>query len=176
MTELAQTYLGNSLKDAALRKRVEQAWTSGGCLEADLSQDDCLKSRIHAKSRDGTVIGIIKQRGWSLTEGDVFQTETGRLLLIHLQAQEIMVLSFSTEQTGHEVALVHLGHTLGNHHYPMIVDHNRIYIQLVADKAAIAATIQNFQIPGLCITYESRSFDRQLTFSKRDHHSQNHVH
>lgn len=47
MTELAQTYLGNYLKDIELKKRVEQSLATNCCLEVELTQDDSLKSRVH---------------------------------------------------------------------------------------------------------------------------------
>lgn len=38
MTELAQTYLGNYLKETDLKKRVEQSLSTGCCLEVELTQ------------------------------------------------------------------------------------------------------------------------------------------
>ncbi len=174
MTELAQTYLGNYLKDIELKERVEQSLATNCCLEVELTQDDSLKSRVHAKSSEGTTVGIIKERGWSLTEGDVFKTENDQLLLIHIQAQQFIVLSFSTQQPGYEIALVHLGHALGNHHYPIFVTKDKIYIQLVTDKEVIEATIYSFKIPGLLVTYELRSPAQQLTFQKDSHEHHSH--
>lgn len=169
MTEIAQTYLGNYLKDIELKKRVEQSFATSSCIEVELTQNDSLKSRVHAKSSDGTTIGIIKERGWSLTEGDVFKTENERLLLIRIQSQQFIVLSFSTQSSGSEIALVHLGHALGNHHYPIFVTKDKIYIQLVTDKEVIEATIHSFKIPGLLVTYELRSPTQQLTFPSHKH-------
>lgn len=170
MTELAHTYIGNWISNSGLAERVEQARTEGICLEVYLDQIDSLKGRIHAKSTCGKVVGIIKGRDWSLTEGDVFETERGQLLVVHLEAQKMMVLSFTGEAKGHEIELVHLGHTIGNHHWPIIVRGNKIYIQLAADIEVMELTVRSFEIPGLSMTYESRSFDNQLTFSKHSHH------
>jgi urease accessory protein len=170
MTELAHTYIGNWVSDSGLAERVERARTEGTCLEVYLNQIDSLKGRIHAESTSGEVVGIIKGRDWSLTEGDVFQTERGQLLVVHLEEQKVMVLSFTGEAQGREIELVHLGHVIGNHHWPIIVRGNKIYIQLVAKIEVMESTVRSFNIPGLFITYESRSFDNQLTFSKHSHH------
>jgi urease accessory protein len=169
MITIAQTFLGNALKDAALRYRVEQSRRTGECLEVELTQNDSLKSRIHTQASNGNTVGIIKERGWLVTEGDVFETDLKQLLIIHLQAQEVLVLRFDAAQPASALALIHLGHVLGNHHYPILVTPDCIYVQLVADKQIMAATIENFQIPGLSITYESRSFDRQLAFQSHTH-------
>jgi len=166
MTELAQTYIGNWIRDSSLTKRVEQASTENNCLEVYLSQSDSFKGRIHAQSTSGEMIGIVKERHWLLTEGDVFETERGQLLIVHLEVQKVMVLSFTDEAKGNEIQLVHLGHTIGNHHWPLLIQGDKIYVQLSADIEVMESTVRSFGIPGLSLNYESRSPDEQLTFSK----------
>lgn len=170
MTELVQTYLGNSIEDASLCERIEKARSSGRCLEVHISQTDSLKGRIHAHTTSGVAVGIVKSRDWSLRDGDVFETEQGKLLLIHLQNQKVMVLRFTKLVPDRAVELVHLGHVLGNHHWPIIVQNNQIYIELAADVEVMESTIRNFKIPGLQIDYESRSPQQHLDFSQQNHH------
>jgi urease accessory protein len=170
MTELVQTYLGNSIEDASLSERIEKACSSGHCLEVYISQTDSLKGRIHAHTTSGVAVGIVKSRDWSLRDGDVFETQQGKLLLIHLQNQKVMVLRFTKPVSDRAVELVHLGHVLGNHHWPIIVQNHQIYIQLAADVEVMESTIRAFQIPGLQIDYESRSPQQHLDFSQHNHH------
>ncbi len=172
MTELAQIYIGNWISDSGLAERIERARTQGISLEVYLNQIDSLKGRIHAKSTSGQVVGIVKGRDRSLKEGDVFETERGQLLVVHLEEEKVMVLSFTGETKGHEIELLHLGHVIGNHHWPIIVRANKIYVQLVADIEVMESTVRNFEIPGLSITYQSRSFDNQLAFAKHSHDHQ----
>lgn len=169
MTEVAQVYLGNYLKDVDLKLKVDRAVVNQQCLEVSLSQDDNAKSRIYVQSNNGQTIGIIKDRHQVLSEGDVFETNNDQLLLIHLSAQPLIVLSFSTSQPGYELDLIHLGHTLGNHHYPIVVAEDKIYVQVVADRTVIEATIQNFKIPNLVIGYELRSSHQSIVFEKASH-------
>lgn len=82
-----------------------------------------------------------------------------------------MVLSFSEPVENHAIELVHLGHVLGNHHWPIIIKKNRIYVQLIVDSGIIEATIAKFQIPGLKIDYELRSPQEHFQFSQHSHHS-----
>lgn len=171
---LAQTYLGNYLKNLELQQQVEVARALNCCLDVELKQDDQLKSRIYTKSVSGEAIGIVKQRDWTLTDGDVFKTKQQQLLVVHLEAQQLMVLSFLDEQPRSPLTLIHLGHTLGNHHYPILVAKDKIYVQLVADRASIEATIQNFNIPGLKISYETRAPARQVDFTNHSHRSHHH--
>ncbi|WP_319419565.1 urease accessory protein UreE [Pleurocapsa sp. FMAR1] len=173
-TEIAQTYLGNLTEDTNLAQRVKSVRDLNQCLEVYLSQTDSPKGRIQAQSTSGITVGIIKSRDWSLRQEDVFVTESGNLLVIHLQEQRLMVLSFTEPVADRAIKLVHLGHVLGNHHWPIIIGKNKIYLQPVVDPAVIEATIKDFQIPGLRINYESRSPQQHLHFSHHTHrhHSQ----
>lgn len=170
MTELAQTYLGNSIKDASLAERIEKARDSGRCLEIRISQTDSRKGRIHAHTTSGVTIGIVKSRDWLLQDGDVLETEQGRLLLVRLQEQKVIVLRFTEPVTDRAIELIHLGHVLGNHHWPIIVQDRQLYIELAVDAQVIEATIREFQIPGLKIDYELRSPNDHLDFSQHAHH------
>ncbi|MEB3358467.1 MAG: urease accessory protein UreE [Synechococcales bacterium] len=179
MTELASLYLGNTATDAALAERVDQALHHHQCLEVDLDSRDRIKGRIYTQARSGEAVGIVKDRSWLLAEGDVLQTQAGTLVWVHLQEQGMIVLSMTSNTPGHELALIHLGHTLGNHHYPIAVQDQRIYIQVSGDRPVIEATIARFQIPGLQMTYEGRSpaqlTDSDISFAAH-HHPTPHYH
>jgi len=134
-----------------------------------LHPDNSSKGRIYARSTSGIAVGIVKERARSLNTGDVFKTERGQLLVVHIEAQKVIVISFNNEVGGRALELIHLGHVLGNHHYPIKLDVDKIYIELVAPPEVIAATIKSFKIPGLCVSYESRSSNQKLIFSPHSH-------
>lgn len=173
-THLAQTYLGNQLQDPQLSQQLAAV----SPMEVTLEPSDRGKGRIYAQTTDGETVGIIKDRHWFLAEGDVFQTTGGQLLLIHLQPQRVMVLRLTQPVSENALALIHLGHTLGNHHWPILVEADKIYIQLSGDQALIERTLQDFEIPGLDISYELRtdksalalSPTQYLNFSSHHHH------
>ncbi len=170
MTELATTYLGNLTENLSLSERIEKAGSEENFLEVYLDQADSPKGRIHAHSTSGIDVGIVKGRDWLLQEGDVFATEEGKLLLIHLREQRVMVLSFTALVGDRAIDLVHLGHVLGNHHWPVIIHDNKLYVEVAAEVEVMEATIRHFQIPGLQIDYEWRSPNQHLTFSEHGHH------
>ena len=170
MTELTQSYLGNSIEDATLAERIEKARSSGHCMEVHISQTDSRKGRIHAHTTSGLTVGIVKSRDWSLRDGDVLETEQGRLLLVHLQEQKVIVLRFTEPVVDGAIALIHLGHVLGNHHWPIIVQDRTLYVELVVDAEVIESTIREFKIPGLQIDCELRSDNDYLDFSEHKHH------
>lgn len=165
--EIAQTYLGNLQENPEIKLQINSAHQP--YLETYLSQAEISKGRIQAQSKSGLKIGIIKNRNWSLRSGDVFVTESGSFLLIHLQEQKLMVLNFSETMTAKPATLVYLGHVLGNHHYPLIIDQNKLYLQLADNAELMEQTIQALKIPGLEITYESRTPEQSLHFSHHHH-------
>ena len=164
MTEIARVYLGNVNHDSDLSSLVKN------CLEVYLTQSDRHKGRIHAQTDSGEAVGIIKSRDRALQSGDVFRTDSGKLLLIHLQQQELLVLDLSLLKADILPAkLVHLGHVLGNHHYPITIQDNKIYVQLVTDKVTIEKLISSLNIPNLQINYQQQTGDRQLYFLSHNH-------
>ncbi|XGV98428.1 MAG: urease accessory protein UreE [Leptolyngbya sp. BL-A-14] len=170
MTILAETYLGNQETDLPLKQRVAQARQKGTLLEVFLQPDDRAKGRIHAHSLSGVELGIMKSRDRSLQTGDVFVTQSNQLLLIYLHAQTVMVLSFKGDATEQAINLIYLGHVLGNHHWPILVENDRIYVEMLADRALMEATVRTVNIPGLCIDYEVRSPATPMQFSSHSHH------
>ena len=173
MTEVAKAYLGNINHDSDLAEMVQ----TKSYWEITLSAEDRHKGRIHGHTDSGIAIGIIKSRDRSLDSGDLFTTDTNQLILIHLQEQELLVLDFSTvDRHLAPVKLVYLGHTLGNHHYPIAIEDNKILVQLITDKLIIEKLIHNSNIPGLQISYQTVSrnralaeFENAIAFSQHRH-------
>ncbi len=167
MTEIAQIYLGNINHNSDLAKLVKLET----CLEVTLEESDRHKGRIHTHTDSNVAIGIIKSRDHSLQSGDLFKTDSGKLVLINLQEQELMVLDLSSlESNISATKLVNLGHVLGNHHCPMIVRGQKIYIQLATDKLILEKLIKDLNIPSLQINYEVYSSTQNIIFEAHNHH------
>ena len=156
MTEIAQKYLGNITENCNLAQQVKIARDTDCYLEVYLQQSEIAKGRILTKANSGLGIGIIKSRDLILRSGDVFETTRGNLLLIKLESEKLMVLSFEQSlKENHVMDLVSLGHMLGNHHYPIKIDKNKIYVRLITDARVIVKMITELNIPGLKISFEA---------------------
>jgi urease accessory protein len=166
--DCTQSYLGNCFKLTALQQDLDIARSADRLMEIELTQSDQKKSRIYAQTTSGDAIGILKQRDWVLTDGDVFKAEGDRLLLIHLESQKLIALSFDSQYPVDALQLIHLGHTLGNHHYPIVVKEDKIYLQPAEDASTVESTIKAFDITGLSIEYETRSPVQALNFGFPD--------
>ena len=166
MAEIAQTYLGNIHQNSNLARLV----ADNHGLKVFLSPSDRTKGRIHTYTEDNIAVGIIKNRDRLLDSGDVFQTESGKLLSIGLKKQKLLVLDLSTLETDIAAAkLIQLGHALGNHHCAIAIQNSKIYVSTTTDLKAIEQTIADLQIPGLQIAYEMLDSSANLKFSSHSH-------
>ena len=168
-TEVADRYLGNIKEDKELAMQVDQSRDQQRCLEVTIERKDCPKGRIFTKAASGQAVGIVKGRDWQLKAGDVLKTHRDYLVLVDLQAQQVIALQFDPKTNNSSVQLVNLGHTIGNHHWPIALHRETLYVEAANNAAEIEATLQEIVqalgIEGLQIAREFRKGDRTLDFS-----------
>lgn len=172
---LAQTYLGNAREDEGLAAKVGQKQAAGRCLEVEIGRNDRTKGRILTRTASGQSVGIMKDRDWQLREGDVLETAQGQLVVVHVEAQPLMALRFSSNAHNHPTALVQLGHTLGNQHWPTTVRGEAVYVEMVAARAQMEKMVNEMaialKIEGLQITFEAKPADEAVEFQKHHVHA-----
>jgi urease accessory protein len=168
-TELAETYLGNVNERPDLAQQVAEAKAQDNCWEVMIEPSDRPKGRILAHTVTGVAVGIVKGRDWLLQAGDVFATESGQLVLVSLSQQQVIALRFEKAVENRAIALIHLGHVLGNHHWPISIQDDVLYVEPVIEAAQMAEMIreaaQTLGIEGLQISFEDRA-DNSLEFSQ----------
>ncbi|KPQ35379.1 MAG: urease accessory protein UreE [Phormidesmis priestleyi Ana] len=177
LTELAEDYLGNVSESADVARRVVAAQRENRCLEVLISKGDRAKGRILTRAKSGQLVGIVKSRSWLLKDGDVLSTAQNNLVLVSLQEQQVMALRFATEEStaamagrkDYAIALMHLGHTLGNQHWPVSVKGETMYVEIVTDFAQMQSTlskmVETLGIKGLHISIETKSADSSVEFT-----------
>ncbi|MEL6161382.1 MAG: urease accessory protein UreE [Cyanobacteria bacterium J06623_5] len=177
---VADAYLGNLSKNEQLTEQVKQKQAAGCAFTVHIDHVDCCKGRIFTETADGQTVGIVKGRSWSLTDGDVLATQTDTLILIALHQQTVIALRFDHSDQNLAVRLVHLGHVLGNHHWPISLIHNSLYVEQVADielmQATIRETATTLGIRGLQITTETKSSNEAIDFKTAHNHEHAHTH
>ena len=167
MLEVTDRYLGNINHEPNLADII----ASKSCLKVSLTESDRHKGRIHAHSDSGIAVGIIKSRDRPLESGDLWQTNSDKLILIQLQAATVMVIDLITsDHTLSAVQLIKLGHVLGNHHYPIAIQGSKIYVKLTTPKHVLEKLIIDLNISNLQITYETASSEQNSAFSSHHHH------
>lgn len=167
--ELAEHYLGNVNERTDVAAWVALAKQSGQYLEVQVERSDRIKGRIRTQTADGQAVGIVKSRDWLLKEGDVLETAEHKLVFVTIQPQEVIALKFDEGARNPAIALIHLGHTLGNQHWPISVHHDTLYVEQVAAAETMEKIIQNIvetlSIQGLSIHYETKSAADAVDFS-----------
>ncbi len=178
MTELAEDYLGNVSESADVARRVMAAQRSGGCLEVVIGRGDRAKGRILTKAANGQPVGITKGRDWTLREGDVLSTASNKFVLVSLESQQLLALRFEAGVSNQPISLLHLGHTLGNQHWPVTVKGETMYVELVGEveqmKETLRKVVSRLGIEGLQISLETKSAEESVDF--RDDFVVGHVH
>lgn len=155
MKEVAKVYLGNIDRDRSLARKVTRSRKENRILEVTLQESDRSKGRILAQSTDGVAVGIVKNRELKLRSGDVFQTTENNLVLIHLETETLMVLTLDEAiESFLGMELVRLGHLLGNQHYPIKIEENKIYVRPIGDLSVLTRKIEELSFSGITITWE----------------------
>lgn len=177
-TKVADRYLGNVKEDNELATQIAQSHDVQQCLDVTIERKDCGKGRIFLQAASGQAVGIVKGRDWQLRDGDVLRTQSNQLVLVSLQKQQVISLQFEPKVNNSPVQLVNLGHTIGNHHWPITLHRETLYVEVADNAEVIEATIHDIVrtlgIEGLRIVREFRGGDRTLDFSTN--HSSAHTH
>lgn len=171
---LAKTYLGNVGEDKDLAARLAAARAKGRCLEVLIERGDRIKGRLFTHTASGQPIGIVKGRDWLLRDGDLLETDQNHLVLVSIRQQQVIALKFADGASNQAIPLIHLGHALGNRHWPITIKAETLFVELVADAELMASTIREMAhtlgIEGLQIGFEGRSAEAALDFSDAHHH------
>ncbi|MEO1389349.1 MAG: hypothetical protein AAFV85_18590 [Cyanobacteria bacterium J06634_6] len=184
--EIADQYLGNINEDRDLVSQIALDRKQQNCLDISIERKDCCKGRIFATA-DLTAsdseapdleqpVGIIKGRDWTLRDGDVLLTQSQKRVLIHIKQQQVIALQFDRKAYNSPVKLMHLGHVMGNQHWPISLQGETLYVEVAADVERIESAIQeiaeSLDIKGLHVVRELKDAHEAVAFS----HSHVHVH
>lgn len=173
--ERAEIYIGNVSESADLARRVLHARETGECLEVEITRGDRTKGRILTQTASGQLVGIVKERDFLLKDGDLLLSESGYMVLVSIQQQRVMSLRFDSDAENRAIALVHLGHALGNQHWPVTAKGDVLYVELVADASLMESTLRKIakrlNIKGLHISFETNLSDKAIDFSVDHSHA-----
>ncbi|MEM8504460.1 MAG: urease accessory protein UreE [Cyanobacteria bacterium P01_D01_bin.1] len=182
--EIADCYLGNIKEDETLTAELVQSRQAQQYLEVMIERKDRRKGRIFTQAASGQPIGIVKSRDWQLRDGDMLRTQSDWLVLVRLKKQQLIALQFDKDARNSPVQLVKLGHAIGNHHWPVTLRGEILYVELSDDSDAVESTInkiiESLEIEGLQVACELASADNTLDFSSAaalpHFHSHSHEH
>lgn len=144
--------IGNIYSDKSLYEKSRGFQSERRLEKVVLSSRDRKKTRMKKTTDHGTEIGIVTPRGAGLSSGDVLILEKGRMILVELELEEVLVIDFKGDFILERA--VKLGHLLGNQHWPIMVKDESVYIPITLDKSVMETVIRGSNIEGITIRYE----------------------
>ena len=120
---VVEEILGNIGEDSRLGE-LRRRWQTAGRIETvALTPLDAQKSRLRTVTDQGTPLGMSLRRGSVLRDGDVIylNESEARMIVARLKSEEVLVITVRPAPSAAELlrVAVHLGHVLGNQHWPV---------------------------------------------------------
>lgn len=137
-------------------------------LRVTLSDTERRRSRVRTTAEDGTELGIVVSD--VLSDGDVL-TADGRRVVVSLEAVEAMVVTFDAPVR--PVGVVELGHAVGNRHWDLTVDGDRILLPVTDDRDRMESFVRPLLPDAATVSYEPVP---QATFDDGHAGGHSHVH
>jgi len=150
--------LGNVGDDARLRALYGQCQAAGRAETVELTPLEAQRGRLRTQTDQGTPLGLSLGRGTALRDGDVLhlnETE-GRMIVARLTPEEVLVITVRPAASAAELlrVAVHLGHVLGNQHWPVKIEGMCVYVPVSVDKKVMATVLKTYDLQGIEYRFE----------------------
>jgi urease accessory protein len=123
---------GNIFTDGHFAEKHRRAKTAGECERLLVSRMEMEKHRFRRSTDKGTDIGIVLDSGSRLHHGDVLAAD--KFIVIEQLPEKVVSIRLSKDSSDKMISYAALiGHTIGNRHRPIAVDHGRISFPVQAD-------------------------------------------
>jgi urease accessory protein len=174
---VADDFLG-TVEDPDLRDRLDAA----ALLRITVDETERRRSRFRTTAEDGTDVGVVVAR--ELEDGDVLEADD-RLVVVELEPVAAMVLDF--RGTGGDAdaltTAVELGHAVGNRHWDLAVEDQRVYLPAAESRERMESTVGPHLPDGVGVGYDEvppTLFDGERGHGDDGHshgdHSHSHAH
>lgn len=123
---------GNIFTNERYAEKYRRAKTAGECERLLISRMEMEKLRLRRSTDKGTDIGLVLDTGSRLHHGDVLAAE--KFIVLEQLPEKVVSISMSKDSPDKMIGLAALiGHTIGNRHRPIAVDHGSISFPVQAD-------------------------------------------
>lgn len=116
---------GNIFTDRRLSEKYRRAKAAGKCELMTISRIDMERLRLRRRTDQGTDVGLVLEPGSRLHHGDVLSADI--FIVVEQQPEKVVSIDIRKDDIEKMVGLAALiGHTIGNRHRPIAVDHGTI--------------------------------------------------
>lgn len=158
---VVEEILGNIGEDARLRDMHQRWQAAGGAETVELTPLEAQKGRLRTATDKGTPLGMSLGRGTALRDGDVLYLNESeqRMIVARLKPEEVLVITVKPTASAAELlrVAVHLGHVLGNQHWPVKIEGTTVYVPVSVDKQVMETVLKTYDLQGIEYRFEERS-------------------
>jgi len=116
---------GNIFADKHLGEKYRRAKASGDCECLLISRMEMERHRLRRRTDRGTDVGIVLESGKRLHHGDVLASQ--KFIVVEQVPEKVVTIGIKKGDAEKMIGIAALvGHTLGNRHRPISLDHNAI--------------------------------------------------
>jgi urease accessory protein len=123
---------GNIFADSRMAEKYRRAKAAGTGERLLVSRMEMERLRLRRRTDGETDIGLVLEPGSRLHHGDVLAAE--KFIVVEQLPEKVVSISISKDDFEKMVALAALvGHTIGNRHRPIAVDHGTVSFPIQAE-------------------------------------------
>lgn len=160
--------LGNIISDEKWKKLFTGMSHNNQVKTIMITHRESERSRFFKKIPEiNEELGINLKRGTVLHNGDVLYYRVGeKMFVVRIEPEKVMVFHFVGKLNADELlkAAVKLGHAIGNQHWEMRVEGNKVIVPLTLDQKVMESVIKTHKIPG--IRYDFEYTEKQISNEK----------
>lgn len=124
---------GNIFSDKRLAEKYRRAKTTGKCERLTISRVEMERLRLRRRTDLGTDVGLVLEPGVRLRHGDVLAAKE-KFIVAEQLPEKVLSIRMKKSDVEKMVGLAALiGHTIGNRHRPIAVDHGTISFPIQAE-------------------------------------------
>jgi len=123
---------GNIFTDKRLSEKYRRAKAAGVCERMLVSRIEMERLRLRRTTDGGTDVGLVLEPGSRLYHGDVLAVE--KFIVVEQLPEKVVSISIRKDDPDKMIGLAALiGHTIGNRHRPIAIDHGTISFPIQAE-------------------------------------------
>lgn len=127
--------LGNIRRQAEYTKKFEEMKEKQLCETVTITRLESQRVRMRKTTNKGTDVGIDLPKGTKLRHGDVVLQENDKMIVVEIEPEDVLHVKVKENIPHHHAVEVpiRLGHTIGNLHRPLKLDHDSVYFPIQSD-------------------------------------------